>query len=161
MRSATTKSKTGGINRPNLSSSRLTSTRFAVLKSYKLVKLMLRCDYRLDQASFLRSSTSSEVSRTRTRGKLMNQTRNKLRLTPWTSIWALSLHRTTNSQASFNASCKPMKSLRPNSTADRLWTRFETRSTQQSGAHSKKLSKDDPRLALKQMTMFAIATSKK
>ena len=54
-----------------------------------------------------------------------------------------------------------MKWLRPNSTADKLLTRFETRSTQRSGAHSRKLSKDDPRLALKQMTIFAIDTNRK
>ena len=39
--------------------------------------------------------------------------------------------------------------------------RFEARSTQRSGAHSTKLSKDDPQLAPKQMTIFAIATNKK
>ena len=54
-----------------------------------------------------------------------------------------------------------MKSLRPNSTADKLLMRFEARSTQRSGAHSTKLSKDDLQLAPKQMTIFAIATNKK
>ena len=54
-----------------------------------------------------------------------------------------------------------MKWLRPNSTADKLLTRFETRLTQRSGAHSKKLSKDDLQLALKQMTIFAIDTNRK
>ena len=39
--------------------------------------------------------------------------------------------------------------------------RFEARSTQRSGARSTKLSKDDPQLAPKQMTTFAIATNKK
>ena len=39
--------------------------------------------------------------------------------------------------------------------------RFEARSTQRSGAHSTKLSKDDLQLAPKQMTIFAIATNKK
>ena len=54
-----------------------------------------------------------------------------------------------------------MRSLRPNSTADKLLTRFETKLTQQSGAHSKKLSKDDPQLAPKQTTIFAIVTNRK